>query len=383
MSISEKLVIANDGVPKVYDAGSTCLYTDNAYSTSKTIYGTIDKPVSDIYIRSDNGFIELPITFTFIKEGDTTTQRTATVTCTLEPGVEKLVNVDLNTFEGNTVISCKRNDLPSEPINFKLVAYIKKDFLAKNKPYLDTRKITSFSGFFSNSNPALTDLSLLSYLDTSNATCFDKMFSGNKKLTSISDLDVSKATSMQYMFNQCTALTKVDNFHPGDVEQASYLFAGCVRLRSITNFNIRPLIFNYGFQGCSALKEISGIDTSNGFNFYFAFAYCVLLDTIHDTLDLGNATDLGYMFDNCNALANVRFKKESIKKTISFKSSSKLTTASLVSIVEGLCINTSDSKPTLTLNSTSWDALENGTTPPTGYSAWQEYIVSYKNWLYA
>ena len=383
MSISEKLVVANNGVPKVYDAGNTCTYTGDTYSTSKTICGTLDKPVGDIYIRSDDGCVKLPITFTFTKEDDTTIQRTATVTCTLEPGVETLVNVDLNTFEGNTVMTCVCKDLPSTSFQFKLAACIKKDCLPKNKPYLDTSKITNFSGFFTVNNGIENDLSLLPYLDTSNTTCFDNMFSNNKKLTSISDLDVSKANSVQYMFSECSYLTTVKNFHLGNVEKANYLFNRCVRLTSISNFSISANLYIFTFQGCSALKEISGVDTSNGVDFTFAFGYCTMLVTIHDTLDLSNGEDFDHMFDQCVKLENIRFKKESIKKSISFLQSTKLTTASLVSIVNGLCVNASDSKPTLTLSSASWDALENGTTPPKGYSAWQEYIVRYKNWLYA
>lgn len=91
MSIADKLTLANNNVPKVYDAGNITTYSDDLYLSERTIVGTLDEPISELYVKSDEyskNLIPYPyyhstrteagITYTVNGDGSITVNGTAT-----------------------------------------------------------------------------------------------------------------------------------------------------------------------------------------------------------------------------------------------------------------------------------------------------------------
>ena len=104
------------------------------------------------------------------------------------------------------------------------------------------------------------------------------------------------------------------------------------------------------FQSCDKITEVNGLDTAKGTNFKQMFYNCKNLITIGN-LDLSNGQNFYNMFYGCNNLTNVSFKEGSIKYSISFQHSSKLSKDSINSIKNSLLqIESGQPKPTLTLN---------------------------------
>jgi hypothetical protein len=117
------------------------------------------------------------------------------------------------------------------------------------------------------------------------------------------------------------------------------------------------------FYTTSGVKTIifKGNDNGKAISFYGAFRNCADVEIIDFTyfkmvitsgerafdgarklreikgeIDFTNATNVGYMFNNCTALEEIRFKANSLKISISFSSSSKLSAISIQSIIDGL-----------------------------------------------
>lgn len=327
-SIEDKLTIANNGVPKVYDAGGVCTMTRDTYSTNKTYYGTIDKPVANVWIKPNTTVTDL--LFTFVISDHSLNSRNVSISGTFEAGVEASVDVDINTFDGDTVATCTSyTDSGVEYVPFKLVPTVKKEYLGKNKPYIDTSKITNFSNFFYNNRC----IDMIDLIDTSNGTSFYEAFSHSSSLTSLPSLNVSKGTNFRLMFNYV-----------------------------------------------SYLKTVGVLDTSKGTTMMEMFNMCTDLVTIKG-INVSKCNKLDDIFYGCRSLENITFN-DSIIASISFSTSPKLTIDSLHSIINSLTVNTGSNTKKLTLNSASWTKLESDT-PPDGYATWKEYITNYKNWTYA
>lgn len=102
------------------------------------------------------------------------------------------------------------------------------------------------------------------------------------------------------------------------------------------------------------LKRVTlNIDTSNVTNFGYAFANALALETIDgNPLDLSKATSLAGIFTTTNNLTEVRFVANSIKLSLSLAPSSKLSAATIQSIIDGLADLTGKNAQTLTLHAT-------------------------------
>ena len=79
-------------------------------------------------------------------------------------------------------------------------------------------------------------------------------------------------------------------------------------------------------------------------------AYRNGLVSITGSIDATDCTNFTNAFANCSNLRNIRFKANTISKSIDFLSSSSLTPESAQSIIDGLAQNTGDTQLTLTLN---------------------------------
>lgn len=103
----------------------------------------------------------------------------------------------------------------------------------------------------------------------------------------------------------------------------------------------------------STLEELNlpnGIKVSNFSGFAMRNSY---LKTVTGSIDLSESTSNDACFDYCPELGEVRFVGDSIKKSISFAQSTKLSRASIDSILDGLS-EIGDGR-TLTLSETAVD----------------------------
>ena len=134
----------------------------------------------------------------------------------------------------------------------------------------------------------------------------------------------------------------------------------------------------YTFYGCSELKVIEDIGIQGG-GYEHTFAACTKLHTIEL---MRCVADGNYItpFGSCNALKNLTIEGE-IGKNFPIPNSSKLSTASIVSIIEHLSQDVTGQ--TLTLNTT---AVNNMVFPYTSpytnitYNSWDELIATKSNW---
>ena len=109
----------------------------------------------------------------------------------------------------------------------------------------------------------VTEISGLSYLNTSDVTDMHSMFSSCEalKTLNLTNFNTSNVTNMNMMFGNCTALTELDisAFLTPNVTDMSMMFSGCSSLTelNVTNLDTHNVTeMNFMFMGCSALKTI-------------------------------------------------------------------------------------------------------------------------------
>lgn len=104
--------------------------------------------------------------------------------------------------------------------------------------------------------------------------------------------------------------------------------------------------------GNSALKELTLPDGIKFSSFINSCNQCVQLQKVNGRIDLSSSTSNVSCFDNCLELVDVRFMPGTITKSLSFNQSSKLSDASIQSIVDGLASLPAGSDQTLTVHKT-------------------------------
>ena len=174
------------------------------------------------------------------------------------------------------------------------------------------RPTTTYRWF--NNMTGLTTISGLNYLNTSEVTNMQNMFSGSG-LTSLdlSGFNTANVTDMSYMFYNCSNLRSLDvsGFNTSNVTDMRTMFYGCSNLTSldVSSFNTSSATtLTYMFYGCSSLTslDVSSFNTSSAKNLSYMFRDCSGLTR----LDLGNfntsrATNMSYMFYGCSGLNTI------------------------------------------------------------------------------
>ena len=174
------------------------------------------------------------------------------------------------------------------------------------------RPTTTYRWF--NNMTGLTTISGLHYLNTSEVTNMQNMFSGSG-LTSLdlSGFNTANVTDMSYMFYNCSNLRSLDvsSFNTSNVTDMRTMFYGCSNLTSldVSSFNTSSATtLTYMFCGCSSLTslDVSCFNTSSAKNLSYMFRDCSGLTS----LDLGSfntsrATNMSYMFDGCSGLNTI------------------------------------------------------------------------------
>ena len=167
---------------------------------------------------------------------------------------------------------------------------------------------------------AVTSISGLGLLDTSNVTNIGGMFKGCGSLTSLdlSGFDTSSATDMSSMFFYCKALTALDvsKFDTSNVTSMRAMFDECGALTSLnlSGFDTSKVTDMSGmFLGCKALTslDLSCWDTSKVTNMREMFYYCSALTALDlSGFDTSNVTNMSYMFIDCRKLKSVTLGKD-------------------------------------------------------------------------
>jgi len=135
----------------------------------------------------------------------------------------------------------------------------------------------------------ITSINDLQYLDTSNVTNMNGMFSNCNRLTSldVSSFDTSKVTNMSWMFgisptfpgsyiSKLTTITGLNKFNTSKVTKMGGMFRGLTNLTSI---------------------DVSSFDTSKVTDMSGMFYHCISLTTLDlSNFDTSQVTDMSWMF---------------------------------------------------------------------------------------
>ena len=159
----------------------------------------------------------------------------------------------------------------------------------------------------------LTTIEGVQYLNTSEVTTMQQMFSGCSDLTTLdlSGFDTQKVTDMSQMFEYCNRLTSLDlsNCSNEELTNMSYMFNGCKSLSTLdlSSFNTQSVTNMASmFFSCSSLTslDLSSFDTRNVSQIYQMFYNCNKLETIYASKNfVVNANSSNYsMFYGCNNL---------------------------------------------------------------------------------
>ena len=220
----------------------------------------------------------------------------------------------------------------------------------------------NFSGltdwrYFSYYNNRNTLVAKLKYSDTSKGEVFGDMFFSCSKLTTIPQIDTSNGTNFGSMFYGCSGLTMIPQIDTSNG----------------TNFSDM-------FSGCSGLTMIPQIDTSNGTRFDYMFCGCSKLTTILQ-IDTTKGTRFDYMFSSCSGLTNLTIAGGINTSGMSLGSATKLSKASITSVVNALSASASGKSITFSKTAIA-SAFETSSGAADGSTSdeWLNLIATKSNW---
>ena len=214
-------------------------------------------------------------------------------------------------------------------------------------------------------------------------TSMKLMFGGCRLLTSldVSKWDVSSVTDMQYMFYDCINLTSLDvsKWDVSKVTNMNWMFTNCQLLTSldVSNWdvsNVTSMVNMFAhFKYRDIKHNLTSLDVSNWnvsnvtsmVNMFYGLNSLTALDL--SKWDASNVTDISGIFEGCTELKTLIAGHESetnatalngLKVDIDLSGCTKLNSASIMAICNGLANLPSDNKKTITVSKTK----ENDTT---------------------
>ncbi len=228
--------------------------------------------------------------------------------------------------------------------------------------FYEARPTTCYAWFLMMSK--LTNITGISYLNTSEVTDMEGMFAYCASLTSldVSHFDTSNVTNMNTMFALCYKLSNLDvsEFNTVNVTDMGCMFLSCSTLRSLdlSSFETSK-VKNMGsmFQDCTNLTtlDISSFDTSNVTFISTMFMDCTslrILDLSSFTFN-SNISSLR-MLSNCSALTQL-----SIPSSANYLDDNACTKIG-TSTKPCLLIYPNNFTPTTTTSSTNYYVWKNG-----------------------
>lgn len=388
-TIAEKLALANEKVPSVYDAGKSCKdMTDFSYyfyagvrsemlncidtrcgKNFSYMFGcwSLDEVLPQLDTSKGESFrgmfsdmyasVTLPQLDTSNGEDFSDMFRNCNVSVIPQLDTSKGVNFSCmfaNNLLGHTI----------RGFDFSHANSLYRTFARPSSVY--NTETTIIDCNFSNMTTSIETTDIFTYAKARISDCNFSNYAGkflandSSEIISMSNIDFSNSSATR-LFSGNTNITSVDNLnftYNGSDSKITSMFDNCTALTYIGK-----LTFDYTITVCLQ-----------------AFRNCTALETIDFPLDLSGCTASINNFGNCTALKNVSFIPETLQMTMNLSASNLLTVESLQSIVYGL--RTGVEGKTLTLHSDAWETLE-ASTPPDGYETWKDYIINYKGWLYA
>ena len=239
----------------------------------------------------------------------------------------------------------------------------------------DVSSVTDMSSMFNNCE-SLTSLDVSKW-DVSSVNDMQYMFSGCKLLTSldVSKWDVSSVTDMQYMFYDCINLTSLDvsKWDVSKVTNMNWMFTNCQLLTSldVSNWdvsNVTSMVNMFAhFKYRDIKHNLTSLDVSNWnvsnvtsmVNMFYGLNSLTALDL--SKWDASNVTDISGIFEGCTELKTLIAGHESetnatalngLKVDIDLSGCTKLNSASIMAICNGLANLPSDNKKTITVSKT-------------------------------
>ena len=168
-------------------------------------------------------------------------------------------------------------------------------------PYIDTSNFTNMEGIFSGCNKLRT----IPLLNTSKVKYTNDMFKDCSDLITIPLLDTSNVILMSNMFQSCSRLNTIPLLNTSNVISMSFMFAKCSRLNTIPQLDTSNVtVMPYIFQSCSRLNTIPLLNTSNVTDMDKMFLDCTSLTSIPQ-LDTSKVTDMSSMFSGCTSLTTI------------------------------------------------------------------------------
>ena len=167
----------------------------------------------------------------------------------------------------------------------------------------NTRGVTEFLyGFYNCEN-----LLEAPNMDTSSGTLFDQLFRYCKKMKRVPNYDFSNATSISYTFDYCMALEEIPCFNLGTKPKLmNYTFQCCESVKELPLLDFSSVTsINRIFRKCTSIKEIPAYDFSSVRTMKEAFSHCTGIESLPN-FDMGTTSKtMEYAFEYCSALKDV------------------------------------------------------------------------------
>lgn len=155
--------------------------------------------------------------------------------------------------------------------------------------------------------------------DTSNVIYSSDIFAHNQTLlyADLSGLDLNKSTNTQGLFYNCPTVEYINLTGVGFASSTTFsgMFESCTNLKTLLGMenSVSDKCTNLGnmFKNCKSIERINiGGDWSNVTNLNTMFFTCSsLMEMDLSELNLGNVTDMGYMFRYCTNIKSIKLSK--------------------------------------------------------------------------
>ncbi len=167
-----------------------------------------------------------------------------------------------------------------------------------------------------------------------------------------------------------------------DSTNVGFTFYRCKNLKKIESqyfdFSAGTNQLQCSFWGCSSLEEIEDVGLGSTTYFTSTFQNCSKLHTIAK-LTVGENANYQTAFMNCNSLVNLTIDGIIGRSGLNFKWSTKLSKASIQSVI--LHLSKTTSGLSVTFSKTAVDlAFGDGTTIGSETAAWLGLVAEYSNW---
>jgi hypothetical protein len=142
-------------------------------------------------------------------------------------------------------------------------------------------------------------------MDTSNITNFDYFCQLYKIEEFTPEIDYSSALTMKSAFSGCSHLKRIHRINSTNCKNFNSCFLWCNKLKELVIDTDCGESYKEMLRACTELENINFTHLTKGKNFYGMFEYCPLLKTIDLKGETINGTCFDVMFASCSSLQEV------------------------------------------------------------------------------